>query len=188
MDMTPPELQLFLKAHPACTHVFLDRLTVAGVDSSVIQVFATEYGILRRVARVLDAHCPGSHARYQEFQLSCGIRGQRSLEQALPGTRMALDGIQSLSKDLKRREGTLWAIENVARQWARQWRQARPEPNRGVWDGYWREILLGDYLIADPDPEVGGLESWQEGFLLALDHLSGFLDGCEAAVSTLRVA
>ncbi len=188
MDMTPPELQLFLKEHPACTHVFQDRLTVAGVDSSVIQVFVTEYGVLRREARVLDAHCSGSHARYREFQLSCGIRGQCSLDQALPGTRMALDGIQSLSKDLKRREGASWAIENVARGWAAQWRKARPEPNRCIWDGYWREILLGDNLIADPDPDVDGVESWQEGFLQALDHLSGFLDGCEAAVNALRVA
>ncbi|MBC8405804.1 MAG: hypothetical protein H8E15_11295 [Planctomycetes bacterium] len=188
MNFAPFALQKLVQEHPACSHVFLNRLTQAGVDSSVLQVFAIEYGVLRRGARVLDAHCPGAEARYREFQLSCGIRGQRTLEQALPGTRLAVAGLSALMKDLKRREGALWAIENVGIAWAKQWRQARPEPNRGVWDGYWREMAMGDLLIADPNPEAGGLNHWETGFTQALGCLTGFLDGCEAAINTIHAA
>ncbi len=188
MNFTPSALRKLVQDHPACSHVFMDRLAVAGVDSSVLQVFAIEYGILRRVARVLDAHCPGANARYRDFQLSCGIRGQRSLEQALPGTRLAVDQLAKLTKDLKRREGALWAIENVGRVWATHWRDSRPQPNRGVWDGYWRELVMGDALIADPNPRASGLEYWQEGFFAALQGMAGFLDSCEAAVNTIHAA
>lgn len=188
MNFTPSALRKLVQEHPACSHVFLDRLAVAGVDSSVLQVFTIEYGVLRRAARVLDAHCPGAEARYRDFQLSCGLRGQRSVEQALPGTRLAVDQLTRLCKDLKRREGALWAIETVGLCWARQWRDARPQPNRGVWDGYWREMVMGDRLIADPNPRAGGLDHWTEGFLGALQGLAGFLDCCEAAVNTIHAA
>lgn len=55
------ELDLRLRRHPACDHWFLDRLAAAGADSVALQTFLREFGLLRRVARVVDARLPGAH-------------------------------------------------------------------------------------------------------------------------------
>jgi hypothetical protein len=188
LPFVPSELRNLVQQHPACNHVFLQRIGRAEVNSTVMVTFAAEYGLLRRAARVLDARCPGNEARYREFAQSCGIRGAHSLTQALPGTRMAIDGLQVLQRDLERREGALWAMEQIGRQWGQLWRQQRPEPNRGLWDGYWRELSMGDNLIADPDPRAEGLDLWEAGLLQALNQTSTFLDSLEAAIQTLYAA
>jgi hypothetical protein len=187
-QLNPSVLRQLVQQHPACEHVFLERLGRADAHSTVMATFAAEYGLLRRACRVLDARCPGNEARYREFAQSCGIRGAHSLTQALPGTRMAIDGLQALQQDLERREGALWAMEQIGRVWGSLWRQDRPEPNRGIWDGYWRQLALGDDLIADPDPRAEGLDLWQAGFLQALNQTSTFLDSLEAAIQTLHAA
>lgn len=181
----PQDLQDFIRLHPACEHPFLARLSRAGVGSEALTLFAREYAILRRGARAVDACCPQSEERFADFLRSCGV-GVPADEHALPGTRMALDGLRDVLRDPRLHDGSLWAIEQVGRSWAQGW--LKTTCSRGTWDIYWQELSRAEDWVRTPRMDAMTLSPWYEGARHSLNRLANFLDGLEAAVTTLQAA
>ncbi len=182
------ELDVQVRRHPSCDHYFLDRLGEAQADSAALRTFLLEFGLLRGSCRVLDARLSGSTSRFLDMARSCGVRSGIREEQGMPGTRLAMDGMQILQRDLCRREGALWAVERASNIWAEMWCFGHQVPNQGIWDGYWHQLLAAEPMVADPTEAAAAGGAWQDGLHQALGRLSIFLDGCEAAVENTRVA
>lgn len=174
-----------VQASAACRHPFLDRLARAQRGSAVIRTFLTEFSVLRRSTRVLDAAAPGSDDRYRSLLRSVGIVGPGWVESALPTTRATAEALQRLTRDPLRREAAWWAIERVGRTWAGRWAEAH-----AAWDtsDYTAAIGAADPMVPDPLTEVAVEEAWQTTRDTACEHLAAFLDALEDAVTDVRRA
>jgi len=169
-----------LQAHPACNHSIWSLIHASGSRSTTLRAFAMEYGILRKAVRPLDAGCPDSERLFGDFLSSCGEHDRiEGFGHALPGTRLAAEGLLELLADSKTRFGAIWAIEGVARYWAENWCASR-QADETVWDGYFHALAQADTLA--PAPNTGAnQEPWQNGFQATLDRLALIMDGLQVA-------
>lgn len=171
-----------LTSSPACSHAFLDRLAHSDLGSPVVQLFVTEYSVLRRGARALDAALPDAHEQFRQFMKAFGLIGPGWVEQAMPATRDAIEKLQALTRDPDRRDGALWAIERSGLLWARICAR------RGWGRRFWEERCGVDPIVPDPVAERELDPMWEAGRDAALLQLGAWLESLELAVTEGRVA
>lgn len=182
--MSRPKLTLDgpLAASSASQHVFLDRLKRSDRGSRVVRTFASEYSVLRRAARALDAALSDSHEIYREFMQGLGLIGQCWVDQALPATREATEQLQSLIRNPESRDGAFWAMERIGTRWARicaptSWGSC-----------FWTTRSETEALVPDPQDAASREANWVAGRDAALKALATWLDALEASVTDERVA
>lgn len=172
-----------IAASTATQHPFLERLGRANGASLVTRTFASEYSVLRRAARALDAALADSHDIYREFLQSIGVIGSGWVDTALPATRTACEDLQGLVRSPVLREGALWTLERVGIRWARACACTR-------WGtSFWvARAQVEEALVPDPLDEVASDRDWIQGRDAALLALATWLDALEQSVTDERVA
>ncbi len=182
--MSCPKLTLDgpLAASSASQHVFLDRLTRSDRGSCVVRTFVSEYSVLRRVARALDAALSDSHEIYREFMQGLGLIGQSWVDQALPATRVATEQLQALIRNPEARDGAIWAMERIGTRWARVCAATS-------WGNcFWSARSETEALVPDPQDAASREANWTNGRDAALQVLATWLDALESSVTDERVA
>lgn len=172
-----------IAASTATQHPFLERLVRADGASLVTRTFASEYSVLRRAARALDAALTDSHDAYRGFMQSIGLIGSGWVDTAMPATRTACDDLQGLVRSPVLRDGALWAMERVGLRWARTCAGTR-------WGmGFWTaRTEVEEALVPDPLDEASRDRDWMQGRDAALLALATWLDALEQSVTDERVA
>jgi hypothetical protein len=171
-----------LAASSANQHAFLDRLKRSDRGSRVVRIFASEYSVLRRAARPLDAALSDSHEIYREFMQSLGLIGQSWVDQALPATRVATEQLQALIRNPEARDGAIWAMERVGTRWARAC-AATTWGNR-----FWSARSETEALVPDPQDAASREANWISGRDAVLQVLATWLDALECSVTDQRAA
>lgn len=148
----------------------------------MVRTFASEYSVLRRAARALDAALSDSHEIYREFMQSLGLIGQCWVDQALPATRDATEQLQALVRNPEARDGAIWAMERVGTRWARvcaasSWGKC-----------FWAARSDAEAIVPDPQDAASREANWTNGRNAALQVLATWLDALEASVTDERVA
>ncbi len=116
---------------------------------------------------------------------TCGVN-QAATEHALPGTRLACDGLRALQQDPNFRDGSLWALEQIGRHWAKRW---QAEANIcGQWNRYWKDLAQAEGWAKTPQEPSFTQDSWYQGVCQTLQQATFFLDGLEISVGTLHAA
>jgi|GEM_PF-6275437 len=181
----PSDLDRLVAHHPACVHPFLSRLFRAEPRSEVRKVFAQEYSVLRRHARALDACCANANQKFIGFVATCGVN-QAATQHALPGTRLACDGLRTLQRDPRFHDGSLWALEQIGRHWAKRWQAEASDC--GNWNLYWEDLAKAEDWVRTPLKSSLTQGSWFQGVRQTLERTAFFLDGLESSVGTLYAA
>lgn len=172
-----------IAASTATQHPFLERLVRADGASLVTRTFASEYSVLRRAARALDAALHDSHDVYREFLQSIGLIGSGWVDTALPATRTACEDLQGLVRSPVLRDGALWAMERVGLRWAHTCAGTR-------WGtSFWTaRTEVEEALVPDPLDDAARERDWIQGRDAALLALTTWLDALEQSVTDERVA
>ncbi len=179
-----------IAASAATQHPFLERLARSDGASLVTRTFASEYSVLRRTARALDAGLTDSHDAYRDFLQSIGLIGSGWVDAdsgwvdtALPATRGACEDLQGLIRSRVLRSGALWALERVGSRWA----QSCSGTHWGA--SFWAaRTQVGEALVPDPLDEASRDREWVQGRDAALLALTTWLDALEQLVTDKRVA